>query len=58
MVLHNPAVRWGIGLSGGLVVAAVSYLFLTGTTQLVAYGIALLDILVTPQILRKAAEQQ
>jgi len=58
MVLHNPAVRWGIGLSGGLVVAAVSFFFLTGTTQLVAYGIALLDILVTPQILRLAAEQE
>jgi len=58
MVLHNPAVRWGIGLSGGLAVAAVSFLFLTGTAQLVAYGVALLDILVTPQILKKAAEQQ
>ena len=58
MVLHNPAVRWGIGLSGGLVVAAVSFFFLTGTTQLVAYGIALLDILVTPQILSLAAEQE
>jgi len=57
-MLHNPAVRWGIGLSGGLTVAAVSYFFLSGTVQLVAYGIALLDILVTPQILKKAAEQQ
>ncbi|WP_253738712.1 hypothetical protein [Halohasta salina] len=58
MVLHNPAVRWGIGLSGGLAVAAVAFFFLSGTVQLVAYGIALLDIFVTPQILKKAAEQQ
>lgn len=57
-MLHNPTVRWGIGLSGALVVAAISFRFLSGTVQLVAYGIALLDILVTPQILKMAAEQQ
>ena len=56
MVLHNPAIRWGMGISGGLVVAAVGFLFLSGTAQLVAYGVALLDILVTPQILKRAAE--
>ena len=57
-MLHNPAVRWGMGISGGLIVAAVGFLFLEGIPRLVAYGIALLDILVTPQILKKAAEQQ
>jgi len=57
-MLHNPAVRWGIGLSGGAIVAAVAFLFLSGTAQLAAYGIALLDVLVTPQILKTAAENQ
>jgi len=47
-----------MGLSGGVMVAAVAFFFLTGTAQLVAYGIALLDVLVTPQILKKAAENQ
>jgi hypothetical protein len=38
------------------VAAVVAYLYLEGTTQLVAYGIAVLDVLVTPQILKRAAE--
>jgi hypothetical protein len=50
----NPVVRYGIGLSGALVVAAVGYLYLEGTTQLLAYLIAVLDLLVTPQILKRA----
>ena len=50
----NPVVRYGIGLSGALVVAAVGYLYLEGTTQLLAYVIAVLDLLVTPQILKRA----
>ena len=50
----NPLIRHGIGLSGAVVVALVAYLFLDGTTQLVAYGIAALDLLVTPQILKRA----
>jgi len=57
-MLHNPAVRWAIGLSGGAIVAAVAFFFLNGTVQLAAYGIALLDALVTPLILKKAAENQ
>jgi hypothetical protein len=50
----NPVVRYGIGLSGALVVAAVGYLYLEGTTQLLAYLIAVLDLLVTPEILKRA----
>ncbi|WP_254761595.1 hypothetical protein [Natrinema marinum] len=56
MVLDNPAVRWGYGLTSGIAVAAVALLFLDGTAQLIALGIALLDVVVTPQILRLAAE--
>jgi len=51
----NPAIRYGIGASGALVIAVVAYLFLDGTTQLVAYAVALVDLLVTPQILKRAA---
>ena len=55
-MLRNPIFRWGVGLFGAIVVAAVSFLFLTGTAQLVAYGIAMLDAVVTPVILKQAAE--
>ncbi|AEH38099.1 hypothetical protein [Halopiger xanaduensis] len=56
MDLTEPTVRWGIGLSGGLVVAVIAILFLEGTMQLAALGIAVLDMVVTPLILKQAAE--
>lgn len=56
-MLHNPLFRWGLGLSGAIVVAAISYFFLTGTVQLVAYGIAALDAVMTPLILKQAGEE-
>ena len=54
-MLRNPIFRWGVGLSGAVVVAAVAYFFLSGTVQLVAYGIAALDAIATPLILKQAA---
>ena len=57
MVLDNPAVRWGYGLLSGIAVAAIAFFVLDGTAQLVALGIAVLDVIATPQILRLAAEQ-
>jgi len=53
--LANPAIRYAIGASGALVVAAVAYTFLDGTAQLAAYAVAALDLIVTPQILKRAA---
>jgi hypothetical protein len=55
--LADRRVRGAIGLSGALVVVFVAYFFLEGTTQLVAYGIAVLDAVVTPIVLGKAVEQ-
>ncbi|WP_459194254.1 hypothetical protein [Halosimplex sp. J119] len=55
-LLMNPLFRYGMAASGAAVVAVVAYLYLEGTTQLVAYGVAALDVLVTPQILKHAAE--
>jgi len=56
-MLRNPLVRWGIGASGAVMIAAVSYFFLTGITQLIAYGMAVMDLVVTPLFLTYAAEQ-
>jgi uncharacterized membrane protein len=50
----NPAVRYAVGASGAIVVAGIAFLLLEGTTQLVAYAIAVLDLLVTPRILKHA----
>ncbi|WP_136715759.1 hypothetical protein [Halorientalis salina] len=56
--LANPAVRHGLGFSGALVLVLVGYFFLEGTMQLLVYGMALLDVIVTPQILKLSVEQQ
>jgi len=53
--LTNPAIRDAIGASGALIVAAVAYALLDGTVQLAAYAVAALDLLVTPQLLKRAA---
>jgi hypothetical protein len=56
-MLRNPIFRWGIGASGAVMITAVSYFFLTGLTQLIAYGIAVMDLVMTPLFLKYAAEQ-
>ncbi|ERH06413.1 MAG: hypothetical protein J07HN4v3_02029 [Halonotius sp. J07HN4] len=55
-MLRNPIFRWGVGGAGAIVVAAIAFLVLDGTAQLVAYFIAAMDLIVTPQILKRAAE--
>ncbi|WP_408957642.1 hypothetical protein [Natrinema sp. 74] len=57
MVLDNPAIRWGYSIASGTTIAALAVFMLDGTAQLVALGIAVLDIVVTPQILKRAADQ-
>ncbi|WP_336329115.1 hypothetical protein [Haloarcula sp. CGMCC 1.2071] len=52
---ENPVVRYGIPLGSATVVAAVAFLFLEGTIRYVALGIAALEVVVTPQILKQAA---
>ncbi|AEM57788.1 hypothetical protein HISP_11205 [Haloarcula hispanica N601] len=52
---ENPALRYGIPLVSATVVAAVAFLFLEGTIRYVALGIAALEVVVAPQILKQAA---
>lgn len=50
-----PLVRYGLGASGALLIAFIAYSYLDGTTQLIAYAIAVLDFIVVPQVLKQAA---
>ena len=53
-VLENPVVHYGMpAMSAGLVVV-VALTLLDGTMQLAALGIAAVEVLVTPQILKRA----
>ncbi|ELY86632.1 hypothetical protein [Natrinema altunense] len=56
MNLEDPTVRWGIGLTSGVLVAAIALLFLEGTMQLLVLGIAVFDAISTPQFLKQAVE--
>jgi hypothetical protein len=56
MDLQTPAVRWVIGLYSGLIVAAVSLLYLDGLTQLIGFLMALVNIVVTPLLLKRSTE--
>jgi len=52
---ENPGVRYGISLVNATIIAAIALLLLDGTIQWVALGIAVLELVVTPQILKHAA---
>ena len=50
----SPAVRYGISLLNAAIVAAIALTLLEGTTRWLALGIAALEVVVTPQILKRA----
>jgi hypothetical protein len=56
-LLTNPLFRYGVAASSALAVLVVAALFLDGTARLAAGGIAVLELLVTPMVLRRAGEQ-
>ena len=53
-VLQNPLVHYGMPLLSASVIVLVAFAFLDGTMQLVAFGMAALEILVAPQIIQRA----
>lgn len=56
MDLRSPAVRWSIGLYGGVAIAAISYYLLEGTAQQLGYLIAVIDFITTPLVLKYAIQ--
>jgi hypothetical protein len=55
--LQNPAVHYGMGLTSAAILLAVAFLFLDGTMQYLVAGMAALEIVAVPQILKRAGEQ-
>ena len=53
-VLQNPLVHYGMPAMSAGVVVVVALTLLDGTMQLAALGIASIEVLVTPQILKRA----
>lgn len=54
-VLQNPAVQYGLPITNALVVAAVALFLLDGLVRNVALAVAALEVVVVPQVLRRAA---
>lgn len=52
---ENPLLRYGVGVGGAAVIAFVALFLLEGTARWVALGIAVLDAVVTPMVLKRAA---
>jgi hypothetical protein len=51
----NPVVRYGLSIINALIITAIAFVLLEGTIRWVALGIAVLEVVVTPQILKQAA---
>lgn len=54
--LANPIVRHGMGLCSAAILAFVAFMFLEGTMQLIVFVIAVLELLVVPQILKQTVQ--
>ena len=52
--LDNAVFPYAIGIGGAAVMAAVALLYLDGTIMYAVLGVAVVDALVTPQILKRA----
>lgn len=55
-IFANPKIRFGIGISGALIMAAVAIVYLEGITRQVVLIVAILDAVITPKILKMASE--
>jgi hypothetical protein len=53
-MFENPAIRYGISVVNAAVIAVIAFAFLDGTIRWVALGIAALEVVVTPMILKHA----
>ncbi|WP_226041881.1 hypothetical protein [Natrinema sp. DC36] len=50
----SPAIRYGMGLSSAAILTVVALAFLDGTMRWLVLGLAVLEITVIPQILKRA----
>ncbi|WP_128476075.1 hypothetical protein [Halorussus pelagicus] len=54
---ENPVVRYGIAFVQTLLLVVIAFAFLDGTMRWLVLGIAILDLLIVPRILKMSAEQ-
>lgn len=52
--IDNPFVRYGMGLSSAVVLAAIAFVFLDGTMRWIVLGLAVVEAIFVPQFLKMA----
>ncbi len=58
-LFHNPLFRWGMPAATATVIAVIAFLVIENQTlRLLMLVIAVLDFLVTPQILKRAVRAE
>ncbi|SFR99814.1 hypothetical protein SAMN05216559_2265 [Halomicrobium zhouii] len=55
--LESPAMRYGMGIGSAVILTIIAFTVLDGTMRWLVLGIAVLEILVVPQIMKMAAAQ-
>lgn len=55
-LLEKPIIRYGYPLVTAAIIVLIAFFLLDGTIRWIALGIAVLEIIVTPQILKRVAE--
>jgi len=51
---ESPAVRYGLSIINAAIIAVIALALLEGTIRWVALGIAVLEVVLTPQVLKRA----
>jgi len=54
-ILQNPVVHYGLPAINAVVIALIAFVLLDGTVRLAALGVAAVEVLVVPQVLKRAA---
>ena len=54
-VLGRPVVRYGIALTQAAMVAVIGVTFFTGVARLFAFGLAVMAVVMTPRMLKRAS---
>jgi len=54
-ILQNPVVHYGLPAINAVVIAFIAFVLLDGTVRLAALGVAAVEVLVVPQVLKRAA---
>lgn len=56
-LLENPVFRHGMSISSAAMLVVIAFFFLEGLTRWVTLAIAVLEITVVPQVLKRVAAQ-